>query len=411
MLVLKWKDIATGYLSRPFSLYERLLTESRILIDYLQQFFVPKIQTSGLFYDNYKLSSGFLSPPDTVVALTIIMSLVTFSILWRKKFPILAAAVLFFFAGHLLESTVIPLELYFEHRNYLPATFFALAASYGLYRLPNWTRYASSIALLIVLSVFTFSRASLWGDTDKLVLVWAEENPTSARAQQQAAIVYGKRGMFNEAFQAIDSGIASNPTHATLYVHSIGYICLGWPSLRSELKSRISKATDVLKRGKISKTTVDSLSALVNFHISGKCPEMPLSHIIALLDASLRNPSILSSPSEQQRIMYLLSKTMFQAGNERQAIANALAAYKVNPHPRSGAAIAALLATHGKHDEALDLIANIKVAINQGIGFTSRGSLFLSIMGNSKRFLRSLDQLEKTIRNDILSSRKRQKAK
>ena len=58
-----------------------------------------------------------------------------------------AFAVLFFLAGHILESSIFPLELIFEHRNYLPSfgPWFALGVS-GLL-LANHFRHGRSLKI------------------------------------------------------------------------------------------------------------------------------------------------------------------------------------------------------------------------------------------------------------------------
>ena len=45
----------------------------------------------------------------------------------RRRYPLLLLALLFFLVGHSMESTVIPLEMVYEHRNYLPGMLVCLA--------------------------------------------------------------------------------------------------------------------------------------------------------------------------------------------------------------------------------------------------------------------------------------------
>ncbi len=47
--------------------------------------------------------------------------------LLRRRYPLLLLAVLFFLVGHSMESTLIPLEMVYEHRNYLPGMLVCLA--------------------------------------------------------------------------------------------------------------------------------------------------------------------------------------------------------------------------------------------------------------------------------------------
>ena len=61
-----------------------------------------------------------LSPPATLASIVAIVLLVATAWKYRKKAPVYTFAVFWFLGGHILESTVVPLELYIEHRNYLP---------------------------------------------------------------------------------------------------------------------------------------------------------------------------------------------------------------------------------------------------------------------------------------------------
>ena len=62
-----------------------------------------------------------LFPPwTTLPALASIPALLRLALVVRKKQPLVSLGVLWFFTGHLLESTILPLEIAHEHRNYLP---------------------------------------------------------------------------------------------------------------------------------------------------------------------------------------------------------------------------------------------------------------------------------------------------
>ena len=107
--------------SRPWTLGERLLTEAHVLATYLDLLWLPQPFTTGLFNDAFPISHGLLSPTATLLGLILICALIASAWRLRRSHPAFACAILFFFAGHLMESSVIPLELYYEHRNYLPA--------------------------------------------------------------------------------------------------------------------------------------------------------------------------------------------------------------------------------------------------------------------------------------------------
>jgi hypothetical protein len=117
-----WSGLTRGISSvRPWTLGQRLLTEPRVLLDYLDLLWLPRPFTPGLFNDHIQASASLWSPTSTLPALLAIVALITGSWLLRRRWPALALAVLFYFVGQSLESSTVALELYFEHRNYLPA--------------------------------------------------------------------------------------------------------------------------------------------------------------------------------------------------------------------------------------------------------------------------------------------------
>lgn len=82
--------------NRPFNAIERLLTEARILWDYLGGWFLPRIEDAGLFRDAYPVSRSLLDPPTTLLALLGLVGLIGAAIAARRRYPWLAFALLFF---------------------------------------------------------------------------------------------------------------------------------------------------------------------------------------------------------------------------------------------------------------------------------------------------------------------------
>ena len=60
---------ASGYQTRDFSMWERLLTQPRILFDYIRQLLLPSANAITPFHDNYPPSTGLLKPATTLPAL------------------------------------------------------------------------------------------------------------------------------------------------------------------------------------------------------------------------------------------------------------------------------------------------------------------------------------------------------
>lgn len=111
--------VGNGYAMRPFTLYERVLTELRVLVMYVVQVFAPSWSTLGFFHDDLPPSAGLFNPISTLYSLFLLAGLLLGAIALRTRNSIASFGILLFFSSHLMESTIFPLELMFEHRNYL----------------------------------------------------------------------------------------------------------------------------------------------------------------------------------------------------------------------------------------------------------------------------------------------------
>jgi len=106
---------------RAWTVGERLMSQPRALLGYLGLLLIPRSLSGGLYNDAFQASSGWLQPVTTLPAALVVLALIALAFGMRRRAPAFAAALGFYFAAQLLESSVVPLELYFEHRNYLPA--------------------------------------------------------------------------------------------------------------------------------------------------------------------------------------------------------------------------------------------------------------------------------------------------
>ena len=129
---LDW--ILKGYASRPFSLTERLLTQPRVIWFYLSLLIYPIPSRLSIEHD-FTLSTGLLHPWTTLPAIIGIIGLLIVGFLWMRRKPLLSFALLFFLVNHVVESTILPLEMVFEHRNYLPSMFLFVPIAAGAVKL------------------------------------------------------------------------------------------------------------------------------------------------------------------------------------------------------------------------------------------------------------------------------------
>ena len=178
-----------GRSTRPFTLVERLWTEGRALFFYLRLLLLPDPNVMGLFHGDFGVSRGWLQPPSTLAAAVGVAGVAVFTgwALWRRRFVALGLGMGWFLVGHLLESTVIPLELVFEHRNYLPGVGIAFAAGYSLShpallaRLRRGIRLGLAAALVAAVALPLQDRAQAWSSLPSFFWRQVQNHPEAPR--------------------------------------------------------------------------------------------------------------------------------------------------------------------------------------------------------------------------------------
>ena len=182
VLYLLTPSIHDLYLTRAFTMSERLMTESRVLFFYLYLLLYPNVQLFGLFH-GFTISTGLLDPPTTLAAIVAIGLLIGVAVVGIRKRWILAFAILWFFIGHSIESSFLGLEIIHEHRNYVPSYGVIVAVVYAAFRLLDGRKHAIGIAMVVfatsstVLGFATHTRADIWGSKERLAYFAVRNDP------------------------------------------------------------------------------------------------------------------------------------------------------------------------------------------------------------------------------------------
>ena len=280
-LLYKLPDFYSFYDSRYFTMSERMLTQSRVLTTYLYHLFIPGHFTEGVYTDGFLKSTSFLEPVTTLISTFIIAFIIGFSIIIKKSLPLLSFALLFYFAAHLIESTLIPLELYFEHRNYLSAMFLPLVISGYLIKLTQTNKFFYVIPVIILgfLSFNTFKRSTLWGDDFKLITQTAEKFPESSRASIVAAGYLEAEGRDVEALRVIERTSAINDS-VNLYSNNLSLKC----KIYKEIKlSDLNELNRRIVEGKFLFWDIDSFTNFIKVLIRSNCVENKYDQALGLL--------------------------------------------------------------------------------------------------------------------------------
>ena len=208
------KILAT-YKTRDFTLWQRLLSESRVVILYLCLIFYPHPDRLNLDYD-FPLSYSMIDPPTTLMAFAIIIGILAMAF-WLAPKDRLVSYCLFWFLGNLVvESTVVGLELVFEHRTYLPSMLIVVMSILlvNRYLKPTLLKVIGVISLIMVLSAWTYERNSVWGSDVTLWQDVVKKSSQKARPHNNLGNALRRQGKVSESVYHFKEALRINPDYA-----------------------------------------------------------------------------------------------------------------------------------------------------------------------------------------------------
>lgn len=271
-----WGGVKTAYDQRDFSLAERLLTETRILWDYVAQLLWPQLSRMGLMQDDYPLSRSVFAPAVTAIALGAWALVIAFClaalVLKSTAVRLLAFGPVWFLLTHVLESTLLPLELYFEHRNYTPAVgvFLLIITAGGLLlrRLPEIAAplVTGAIVLLVLLGAGLSSQASLWSSRPLIVLAAVNAHPDSSRANLEVARLYAEYGALEQA-QAFAKR-ANNSGDSLASLHLLTLHCMANTPLPEAVIAQLTLTPEAAARRDVN----GAIKTLFDLYRADACP-------------------------------------------------------------------------------------------------------------------------------------------
>lgn len=319
-VVLHYTDWHTVYhkSTGDFTAYERLLTECRLLLWYLRQILLPDVTQMSLYLDDIELSKSLLEPPETLLAVLAVVALLTLAIALRCRWPLYSFALLWFFGGHLLESTTIGLELAYEHRNYLPAFGPLFALSYALVgrplpaKLAKLQKFAPAL-LLLLFAVQLGLRVDRWRDPWLLARYWADRYPDSYRTQEILAKEALARGYGDIALRAIERSITIRPNTIEPYLKKAAVLC----AVRSTgTKDFLEELDQVVTSNRVESNYVMTrmLQGLLQEVLADRCPLMGREAFERLLLRLVQNPKL--RPADRANVWEILAVLYVRGGRK-----------------------------------------------------------------------------------------------
>ena len=195
-----------------FTLSERMLTQFRVVIYYLSLLVYPHPSRLNLDYD-FPLSYSLVNPVSTLLCLCLIVGFVSLAVYWARKERLLSFCILWFFGNLIIESSVIPLAIIYEHRTYMPSMFICLLAVTLGYRYIKikWLGVALVFMVVTVFSFWTFQRNSVWRDPLALWSDCVKKSPQKARPHNNLGFVLMTQEKTSEAIEHYYEALRINP--------------------------------------------------------------------------------------------------------------------------------------------------------------------------------------------------------
>ncbi|KRE88864.1 hypothetical protein ASG87_07875 [Frateuria sp. Soil773] len=291
-----------NWATRDFTLGTRLLSEARVVVDYIQWTLLPTPQALSFYHDDFQASSGLLTPWTTLASMAVLACLLISAFWLRRRQPLAALGIALFLGSHLLTGTILPLELVYEHRNYFASLGLLLAIVPPLlalnpgprtatFALPRRTLLACLLAWWTVNTAIT---AHAWGDPLSLAEELAERAPESPRAQYELGRTYIIYSHYDPdspftrlAYAPLERAAALPkssilPQQALIFMNSRMHLPLKeawWDSMIAKLRARRSGVQDE-----------SSLQTLTQCAREGEC-KLPADRMTAAFQAALSFPN------------------------------------------------------------------------------------------------------------------------
>jgi Flp pilus assembly protein TadD len=221
--------ILEGYQIRDFTLGERVLTQFRVVFHYVTLLVYPIPSRLNLDYD-FPTSRGILDPWTTLVSILVVAGLMGYGIWAARKRPVISYFVLWYFGNLVIESSIFPLEMVYEHRLYLPLVGPVVLFVVGIVRGWEWLRnkwrirnarewplWAFSCCLVLFFTVGSYERNLVWRDEIALWQDVVTKSPNKPRSLYNLGLAFAHFGRYEEAVGVLARAVSLKPDYVPAY--------------------------------------------------------------------------------------------------------------------------------------------------------------------------------------------------
>ncbi|MFC1839549.1 tetratricopeptide repeat protein [Thermodesulfobacteriota bacterium] len=207
--------VLASYVHRDFTMSERVLTQFRVVLFYISLLFWPHPSRLNILH-HVTTSSSLIEPITTLFSILAIVALIGAALHIARKHRLISFCILWFFLNLIIESSVIGLEMIFEHRLYLPMFGFSLLAAYFLFNFLSMRRLwiiLISTVIILSMSTATYVRNSVWKSKITLWKDCVKKSPQLFRPHYNLGLALNKQGLIHDVIEHYEEALRIKPNH------------------------------------------------------------------------------------------------------------------------------------------------------------------------------------------------------
>lgn len=329
---------------RAYTLIERAITQPWILWEYVLNLIIPRTTVNSPFFDDHTALHTVLDSY-FYLSITVWCAILFFAYRLKDSHSFAFFGLLFFLAGHLLESSILNLELFFPHRNYVPAfgLYFVMACLVVSVQ-ANFKRMlmAGTALYLLINGLLVWSVTTLWGTPPLAAEMWAIHKESSPRAQHFLAAIKLEEGD-KETAQRFLSRIAAKTDRSAMYSIQSFMLC---QFAEHEKAAQLDQVLQSIKTARHENGLGLTLELLVETIVAGGCPMLSGADVERIIAAVLLNPDLSADKNTQASIANSRAKLAYARDDITRAIEYGWQAYKISRNLDMGLAVVAQLASN-----------------------------------------------------------------
>lgn len=347
---------------RTFTLEERLLTQLHALFFYVRLILLPRVSAMSLFHDDFPVQTGFDAA--TLALLLFWITVVVLAWRLRSRSAVFSFGLFWFLVSHLLESTIFPLELVFEHRNYMAAVGLILPLVHAVFTIGFVAHVRFMVpVIMLVFAFLTATRASEWGDHELFTMIALTEHPGSGRAHNNYVNLLSTRRQYDRAVEQLEI-MSTAQADTGVYLHKLLLKC----GLQIRDDADLVLLEERLNSRPVSVYTLNGLQALINNVAEGRCKHVTLDELEQLVITALEFPMNLKHKAHHASLLRLRGIVAFSKGYYAQGYAWFMTAHEITPDTSLLHELLTYQINLGKTEDAVETLALVEQRNSERFG-------------------------------------------